>query len=266
MRAWISQRRERSFSRIPRRRVLAEPPRHAHYLVATRHAWPCLLFLLPLVIAYEAGVFWVGGTQPEALRNGADTWLRWGLDAFGLHQLYWAPLLVIGVFVTMTCLTWRDRPADVAGVCLGMGVESVLFALLLWGLSRGLEPFLEALRGQLSFPASAADGGAQVVTFVGAGIYEEVLFRLVLYSGLVAVLRLLGAPGLLAMMAAGLLSATLFAAAHHLGPYGEPFEDGVFLFRAVAGIYFASLYQLRGFGIAVGAHACYDVLAGVALS
>jgi len=265
MRAWISERRGRSFARYPRRRVLAEPPRHAHYLIATHHAWPCLLFLLPLLIAYEAGVVWVGGTQPEALRNGADTWLRWGLDAFGLHQLYWAPALVVAIFVAATCLTWRDRPADAAGVCLGMGVESVLFALLLWGLSRGLQPLLEALR-PLNFPATDGDGAAQVVTFVGAGIYEEVLFRLLLYSGLVALLRLMAAPGLLAMMVAALLSATLFAAAHHIGPYGEPFEDGVFLFRALAGIYFASLYQLRGFGIAVGAHACYDVLAGVALS
>jgi membrane protease YdiL (CAAX protease family) len=168
--------------------------------------------------------------------------------------------------VASTCLTWRDRPADAAGVCLGMGVESVLFALVLWGLSRGLEPLLEALRGELNFPAASGDGIAQVITFVGAGIYEEVLFRLLLYTGLVAVLRLIGAPGLLAMTAAALLSATLFAAAHHIGPYGEPFEDGAFLFRALAGIYFASLYQLRGFGIAVGAHACYDVLAGVALS
>jgi membrane protease YdiL (CAAX protease family) len=265
MRAWLSKRGGRSSFRYPRRRVLAEPPRHAHYLIATRHAWPCLLFLLPLLIAYEAGVLWVGGTQPEALRNGADTWLRWGLDAFGLHQLYWAPVLVVAILVATTCLTWRDRPADVAGVCLGMAVESVLFALLLWGLSCGLQPLLEALREPLNMAASD-DGGAQVVTFVGAGIYEEVLFRLLLYTGLAGMLRLLGAPGLPAMIVAALLSATLFAAAHHIGPYGEPFEDGVFLFRALAGLYFASLYQLRGFGIAVGAHACYDVLVGVALS
>lgn len=256
--------RDRWYYRYPRRRVFSEPPRHLYYLSATRHAWPCLLFLLPLLVAYEAGVVWVGGTQPEALRNGADTWLRWGLEAFGLHQLYWAPVLVVGVFIAATCLTWDKRPADVAGVCLGMGIESVLFALVLWGLSRGLGPFLETLK-ELSFSAQPADGGAQVVTFVGAGIYEEVLFRLLLYTGLVALLRLLGAPGVLAMTAAALLSATLFAAAHHIGPYGEPFEDGVFLFRALAGLFFASLYQLRGFGIAVGAHACYDVLVGVTL-
>ena len=62
---------------------------------------------------------------------------------------------------------------------------------------------------------------------------------------------------------AGAVSATVFAAAHNLGPYGEPFHARAFLFRALAGLYFALLYALRGFGIAVGAHAGYDVLVGV---
>ena len=32
-----------------------------------------------------------------------------------------------------------------------------------------------------------------------------------------------------------------------------------------AGLYFALLFRLRGFGIAVGAHALYDVMVGVVL-
>lgn len=246
------------------RRFFAEPPRYVSYPVATRHPWPCLLFLLPLLLAYEVGIFWIGGTQPEALRNGADTWLRWGLEAFGLSQLYAAPLLVVGVFLVASWLRWDDRPPDWSGACLGMGIESVIFALLLWGLSRGFGPLIESLKAQVGPPAEP-DSVALVITYVGAGIYEEVLFRLVLYSGLVALLRLLGAPGVVAMVVSAVVSATLFSAAHHIGPYGAPFEDGVFLFRALAGLYFAALYQLRGFGIAVGAHACYDVLVGVAV-
>ena len=51
------------------------------YLPATRHPWPCLLFVLPLLIAYEACVVLFGGTHPEALRNGADNWVRGGFTA-----------------------------------------------------------------------------------------------------------------------------------------------------------------------------------------
>jgi hypothetical protein len=238
------------------------PPEH-DYLAATRHPWPCLLFLLPLLAAYEGGVLWLGGAHPELLRNGVDAWLRWGLECFGLSQLYGAPALVLGVLLFWSWTDWDDRPYDLSGVWLGMAIESVVFALGLWGLNRGLEPLLHRLGVVLSSAAPAGSAAARVVTYVGAGVYEEVLFRLVLFAGLVGVLQHLGAADLPAFLLAAGLSAGLFALAHHVGPYGEPFDGLVFLFRALAGLYFALLFQVRGFGVAVGAHACYDVLVGV---
>jgi membrane protease YdiL (CAAX protease family) len=241
------------------------PEPRSSYLAATRHPWSCFLFLLPLLAAYEGGVLWVGGAQPDALRNGADAWLRWCLEAFGLYQLYWAPALLIGLFLVWSWVRREDRPDDVVGVWLGMAIESVAFALLLWGLSQGLEPGLRELGIELSLAGSDDEGLAQLVTFVGAGIYEETLFRLVLYSGLFALMRWVRTPPVLAVAVAAVASATVFAAAHHVGPYGEDFDDYVFLFRSLAGLYFALLYQMRGFGVAAGAHACYDVLVGIAL-
>lgn len=126
-------------------RLRLRPVRSSNYLRATRHPWACFLFLLPLLAAYEIGVLCVGGAQPEALRNGADTWLRWGLEAFGLSQLYWAPALLAGFFLARSLWRWDDRPADGVGVWLGMAIESVAFALALWGLSRGLGPALDSL-------------------------------------------------------------------------------------------------------------------------
>src|SRR5262249_1754553 len=102
-----------------------------------------------------------------------------------------------------------------------------------------------------------------VIAFVGAGIYEEVLFRLLLLSGLAGLFRLADLPRVIGLPLAAVASALLFAAAHHVGPNGEAFEGYGFLFRTLAGLYFALLYQLRGFGIAVGAHASYDLLVGL---
>jgi hypothetical protein len=65
------------------------------------------------------------------------------------------------------------------------------------------------------------------------------------------------------MLLAAVTSAAAFSGAHHLGPYGEPYDNYRFLFRTLAGVYFTAIYQLRGFGIAVGGHALYDVLVGV---
>jgi membrane protease YdiL (CAAX protease family) len=234
------------------------------YLAATRHPWPCFLFLLPLLTAYESSVCWLGGTRPEALRNGADTWLHWGLEAFGFSQLYWVPGLVAVVFLLWSWKRRDDRPRDLPGVCIGMAMESLAFAGGLWGLSRGLGPFLDSLGITLDCPPMDP-ALSQLITFVGAGIYEEVLFRLFLFAGLRGLLVNLEVGSLQATLLAGVSSALLFALAHHIGPYGEDFDGFIFLFRTLAGLYFAAVFQFRGFGIAVGAHACYDVLVGLAM-
>ncbi|HEX4589905.1 MAG TPA: CPBP family glutamic-type intramembrane protease, partial [Gemmataceae bacterium] len=89
------------------------------------------------------------------------------------------------------------------------------------------------------------------------------VFRLALYGLLCGVLTTAQVPARTAVILAAITSAILFAAAHHVGPHGEPIDGFNFLFRMLAGLYFTALYQFRGFGIAVGAHACYDVLVGV---
>ncbi len=233
------------------------------YFSATRHPWPCLVFLVPLLLVYEAGVVWLGGSRPELLRNGADAWLRWGLESFGLAQLYWPPLLIVGVFLVWS---WRERarrPTDLLGVWTGMLLESSIFAVGLLGISRGLGPALDSLGIKLSAAPQVDPLFPRLITFVGAGIYEEVLFRLLLFSGLSRLLLALGAAALPTFLFAAAVAAAVFAAAHHVGPFGETFHAYAFLFRTLAGLYFAVLYALRGFGIVVGAHAGYDLLVGV---
>src|SRR5260370_23161355 len=76
----------------------SESLRRRGYLLSTRHPWPTLLILVPLLTAYETGIVWLGGANPQAMRNGADAWLRWGLEAFGLDQMVIAPILLIALF------------------------------------------------------------------------------------------------------------------------------------------------------------------------
>src|SRR5262249_27118288 len=161
------------------------------------------------------------------------------------------------VFVAWSWLRRKDRPGDLVGVCLGMAIESMVFALGLLGVSRMLGPLLDDLGIVLGYPAAKDQALAQIITFVGAGIYEERLFRLLLFAGTVWLLRRVEVPALLALPVAALGAALIFSAAHHVGPCGETFNGYVFLFRTLAGLYFTLVFQVRGFGIAVGAHACY---------
>jgi membrane protease YdiL (CAAX protease family) len=241
------------------------------YYPAVRHPWPCLLFLLPLLATYETGVFLVGGAHPETVRNGADFHLRHWLERVGV-TFWWLPPVVLAlVFVGWALVRRKDAPRDLLGVLSGMALESVVYALGLWAVSRGLAPLLSRLGvdvassiGGWKLPMDSSDPTVrQFITYLGAGIYEEALFRLVLFSVLLRMGRFVELPRVAALLVAAFVSAVPFSAAHHIGPHGQPYSHYLFLFRVVAGVYFALLYHFRGFGIAVGAHACYNVMVSV---
>lgn len=234
----------------------------SHYFTSTRHPWSSFLFLVPLLAAYEGGVLWLGGDQAARLRNGADAWLRWALEVFGVGHVLVAPAIVVAVLLVWSWWRWTDRPNDPVRTWFGMAFESGAWAFLLWQFSQNFGPLVERLgvKLEITFHTGRA---AQVLTFIGAGIYEEVLFRLGLFVGAYCVMRAVQLPVLPALLLSAIGAAVAFAAAHHIGPYGEPMNPYVFLFRAIAGLYFTVLFVGRGFGIAVGAHAGYDILVGV---
>jgi len=95
---------------------------------------------------------------------------------------------------------------------------------------------------------------------LGAGVWEETVFRLGIMTGAVVLLdRVLGLSRWLAVTIALLVSSVLFSAMHHIPPYGDPLQLGVFVFRVLAGCFFGLIYWTRGFAIAVYTHAIYDV-------
>ena len=146
-----------------------------------------------------------------------------------------------------------------------MLVESAIYAVLLWAFSRNFLMLLEHSGIALTNIPIQSPALGQLITFIGAGIYEEVLFRLGLFSICCILLRILF-PSVIAVPIAALFAAAVFAAAHHIGPNREwPIQAPVFLFRMLAGLFFTILFVARGFGIAVGAHAGYDILVGVAV-
>src|SRR5438477_10781936 len=98
-----------------------------NYLSSTRHPWSSFLFLAPLLAVYEGGVLWLGGDQAARLRNGADAWLRWGLELFGAGQALAAPLVVLGAMLVWSWWRWADRPDDPVTPFFGMALERCLF-------------------------------------------------------------------------------------------------------------------------------------------
>src|SRR5207247_9229530 len=135
-------------------------------------------------------------------------------------------------------------PALVFGVVVG----SLTAALL------GTAPPSMALGG--GFSAQRLTGWTLLMLSLGAGIYEELLFRVVLV-GLIAWAgtKLLGWRPLVAGVAATVLGALIFSAFHYIGPYGDRLDVYSFVFRPIAGLFFSDLSLLRGFGITAWSHA-----------
>ena len=102
--------------------------------------------------------------------------------------------------------------------------------------------------------------GTRFVMSLGAGVYEETVFRLGIMTGVAVLLeKVAGLRRFIAVTLALLVSAVLFSAMHHIPPYGDPLHLGVFLFRVLAGIFFGLIFWYRGFAVAVYTHALYDI-------
>lgn len=244
------------------------PPEIESYWRQSRGPLASLLFMTPLLILYEGGVLLFGS---GGIRNGADAWLRSLLDTLGLSGYFLLPVLTVGVLLAWHHTTrkpWRVR----GSVLLGMLLESALLGLLLVGVAhlQGVlfAPFMAAQAGlgELATAAisdSIRQTAARLIGFFGAGIYEEVLFRLLL---LPVVATFMGAVGLNpAQRAWGavILTSAIFSAAHYIGPYGDSPHIYTITFRFLAGMFFALLFVYRGFGIAAGTHALYDIFVGL---
>ena len=220
-----------------------------------------LVFAMPLLLLYElleavSPVRAAGGV----VRNGADVLLTgvfsWMLGPRG--PLVFMALVIGGAL----WLIVRDRSGgpfrvSTLGAMLG---ESLVLALL-FGLVVGTATV--HLVGPLRSLAAggALNGGplSRLTLSLGAGLYEELLFRVVIVALLSNGLRLLGLSRIIAGTLAVITGALLFSAFHYVGPFGEPMRLESFVFRTLAGLAFSALYLTRGFGITAWTHALYDV-------
>lgn len=232
------------------------------YWQASRAPRYSLLFALPLLVAYEVLAVLLGGGSPEQLRNGADVLLRAPFLALvGPRGPLIFEVSLIGVGLWLVARDLRaHKGALQKGVFAAMLGESLVLALAVGVVVGGITAKLLGLVLPAQTPVEALGTWTKLMLSLGAGLYEELLFRVILVGALAwAGHRLFGWRPLVAGGMAVLLGALIFSAFHYLGPYSDPLELPSFLFRTIAGLFFSALYVLRGFGITAWTHALYDV-------
>ena len=212
--------------------------------------------------------------QPQ-IRVVAFIWVQNIMEFLGFSPrlaLIGTPLVVVVILLALQVTSktpWRVKFEDLflmAGECVLLTVPLIVLSLLL--NREPAVPNAAALAGQAGEVQNML--WVDIVTGIGAGIYEELIFRLVLICLLMLLFQdLFGMKKRSAVILSVVISAVLFSIHHHIffanGQFhqGDIFTVGKFIFRAMAGGYFAVLYAVRGFGITAGTHAFYNILAAM---
>ena len=232
------------------------------YLQASQAPIQSAALTLPLLLIYGLGVLLV----PEA-GNGVDI-ISIALSAALSHLGNDRLLGYLGFYGALALadiglIVWVSRQNKLSvRYFWPLLAESSVYALGIGMLASSLTSDVTHF---LSGPSlsTADDGGRQfglvagIIVSAGAGLHEELVFRLL---GIAGVARMwLGTEwrrlswGLVAIL---LGTSVLFSAVHHLV---EPFTLQAFVFRCFAGLLFGSLFLARGFAVAAWTHALYDV-------
>jgi CAAX prenyl protease-like protein len=250
------------------------PMNIASYWHAARAPRYSLTFALPLLLVYEVLAFTLSGSEFSGVRNGADVLLKTIFVALGgRNGLVVFGALLVGGGAWIVVQDRRKSAKMDSRVFVLMAVETIVYALVFGLVTSTLTGLLVGIpvARQLASPALGSLVGSslatQVMISLGAGIYEELLFRVILVSALAWLgRRVFGWSVTAAGVFAVGVGALIFSAFHYVGPYGDRLNLGSFAFRTVAGLLFSSLYLLRGFGITAWTHALYDVFLALGLS
>lgn len=210
------------------------------------------VLVFPLFLVYQLGI--LGGRG----QNGVDVLTRAFIE-LGRRNLTNYLVIMGGLLAAYAAVLviLRKRGTFHPRAFVPMIVEATFYALIMGSIILYvMSSFLGVLPG-----LAVAESRHPLDVFVisaGAGFHEELIFRLVLMGGLAWLLT--GVMGQKrAWLVALVVSSLAFSIAHHIGPAGEAFTFGAFVYRALAGAFFALVYQIRGFAVAAWTHALYDV-------
>lgn len=270
------------------------------YLDRTSRPIYALAYLLFFLVVYEVGTI---AFNPEILTQSLTETkvvvsFVWGqnlLKFLGFSErMTWiaTPFAVIVILIAlqMTSKTsWRVQFKDFGP----MSIECILLAVPLIVLSLGFNRSVTSAQqasaayqhsiAQAEVDYLSAESFSQdtqqpgqssllvdIVTGIGAGIYEEFVFRLILICLLMLLFQdMIGISWQSAVILSVSIAAILFSVHHHIFfvngqfQFGEPFTFSKFIFRTLAGVYFAIVFAIRGFGITAGSHAFYNIIAAV---
>jgi hypothetical protein len=227
------------------------------------------LFVIPLFLTYELSTLVLTSFYQSSFRNGADILLRNAIALFGLDKFPFLILIYMTIIAVIAGFYKNRQGISVSFTFFFlMLVESFVLAIIFkalifnttWVFFSGA-----ALLALSSVPPSGPGYLEELMLSLGAGLYEELVFRLLLLGSLLHIGRFFSGREKhkwlnLRTLISLFISSLLFSAFHyHPALGGHEFDIYSFVFRWIGGIYLSIIFLLRGFGISAWTHAFFDI-------
>lgn len=238
-----------------------------------------LALTLPIFIGYHLGVVFL------PVRNAADvvtTELQKLADqsifiyltfTVAIGIAYVTPLLLLGrgKHLEWDRFAWTGSEGILYAVVMRILAGYAVANLLQWVAANpgmiGLMSAAPALSSSVEAAGSSLSLGTRfsgAIMSLGAGFYEELVFRVGIYGAGIALLLFLfnitsAVKKLTFRLVWAVGAACIFSGWHYVGDMGESFDLTTFSFRAICGLVFTLIYHFRGFAPAVWTHALYDL-------
>lgn len=230
-----------------------------------------LAFLAPLLLAYEVGsILYLSNPSTGVVETiSARRMISTFFETFGALGLY-LPGLALATVLLVWHVIRNDRWTLQLPVLPLMAMESVLWTIPLIVLVVILSMAIPEIAPAVQLHAAApAQGGihqlstpARLTIAIGAGLYEELVFRVIAIALVhLLLVDVLGVNKRVGAVIAVIASAIAFTVYHDLRTPSGALNLPLTAFLVCAGLYFGLVYIWRGFGIVVGVHALYDVVA-----
>jgi membrane protease YdiL (CAAX protease family) len=232
------------------------------YLQKTRTCFFGLLAITPLLIIYESASEYLYRQAPGIIaapevRNSAEILIKRILWFAYIRQNIFLWAVFAAVLAGAFWQAKKQSNLDFKLIYFPYQVfESLVYALVFGFAISKITTYLK-----LQANEQAQNSLSMKMTLgLGAGIYEELLFRFVLVSVLALVFsKVLKTKPIYHNSLAVVLAAVIFSLYHYWNNT-EVLTTESFLFRFYAGCILGALYVVRGIGVSVYTHSFYDLL------
>jgi len=215
-----------------------------------------MILIFPLLIAYEILGLVVNYNLPFEIRNGADVLLRQAFLCFGKVgnlTLFGILSLIPIIFFFKAKKNISENNIKISYLIL-MIIEGLFFGALLFVIFINRPNLL--ISGKIGL-----DVFDKLYLAIGAGIFEEFIFRLLLVGFISYIILIVFKIDKISIFIPLIfLSSFIFSGFHYIGNFGDNFNWSTFLLRFSAGCYLGALFTFRGFGICVISHIIYDFI------